>query len=155
MKRSRKRMTDIVLHEDLLVEELHAVRGELGRIDSKSSMLLGFAGGGLVLAATIQSAGIGGWLVRAGMGIASVSLVPLLAVVRPRIGPTGFPWHARHNPREVDSRLHMRHPDRWRSLQLTILSRLVLRKYRLLRTAVTLQMAGLLVSLAGALLLML
>jgi hypothetical protein len=153
-KRSKAGSGAAVLHDEVLVEELQAVHSELSRVDSKSSMLLGFAAGGLLLASAAHPVGVGGWLFRAGVGFAAASIVPLLAVVRPRLGPTGFPHHARRTVAELESELTGVDPRRWRSEQLIILSRIAVRKFKLLRVAAALQTAALLLALAGTVLAM-
>lgn len=146
----KSRVTDF--HEELLTEELEAVRGELGRVDSKASMLLGLAAGGLLLATAPQPPGFAGWLIKAGMGVAAASLVPLLAVVRPRLGATGFPHHARRSPAEIQTELAKANPRTFRSEQLIALSKIALRKFKLLRVAVILQVLALVVAGMGAML---
>ena len=160
MPKSTKRSTKTSLkqspaadaHDELMAEELEAVRSELSRVDSKSSMLLGLAAGGLLLATTGQPAGIGGWLIKAGMGGAAASIVPLLAVVRPRLGATGFPHHARRSVGEVQAELAKVNPRMWRSEQLIALSKIAVRKFKLLRIAVILQVLALVIASAGAML---
>jgi hypothetical protein len=142
------------LQDEVLVEELQAVHGELARVDSKSSMLLGFAAGGLLLATTGQPPGIGGWLFRAGAGFAAASIIPLLTVVRPRLGSTGFSHHARRTVAEIQSELSRVNPRRWRSEQLITLSRIAVRKFKLLRIAAALQIVALLLASAGTVLAM-
>ena len=154
MKRSTKKSPQADLQDEILVEELNAVHGELARVDNKSSMLLGLAAGGLLLATTGQPLGIGGWLFRAGVGFAAASVIPLLAVVRPRLGSTGFPYHARKTAEALQSELAKVNPRRWRSEQLITLSRIAVRKFKLLRIAVTLQAIALVLAAAGTLLVM-
>ena len=140
--------------DEILVEELEAVHNELGRVDNKSSMLLGFGAGGLLLGTTALPAGIGGWLFRAGLGFAAASIVPLLAVVRPRLGSGGFARHARRTVPEVESELSRVNPRTYRSEQLIALSRIAVRKFKLLRVAAGLQIVALVLTAAGALLFM-
>lgn len=151
-KRSSKTSAATEAHDEILVEELNAVHGELSRVDSKSSMLLGFAAGGLLLATTAQPAGLAGWLIKAGMGLAAASIVPLLAVVRPRLGSTGFPYHARRTIAQLQEELAKVDPRAWRSQQLLALSRIALRKFKLLKVASALQTLALIVASAGAIL---
>jgi hypothetical protein len=142
------------LHDEILVEEINAVHGEMSRVDSKSSMLLGFAAGGLLLSTAGQPAGLGGWLIKAGIGLAAASIVPLLAAVRPRLGSTGFPHHATRTIAQVRRELAKVNPNTWRVEQLIALSRIAVRKFKLLRVAAVLQTVALLVASAGALLVM-
>jgi hypothetical protein len=151
-KKSSKRSAEDELHDEILVEELNAVHGELSRVDSKSSMLLGFAAGGLLLATTTQPPGLGGWLIKVGVGLAAASIVPLLAVVKPRLGRGGFPHHARRTPAEIKAELAKVDPRTWRSEQLIALSRIAVRKFKLLRVAVATQTIALLIAAIGALL---
>jgi pycsar effector protein len=152
LKRSTKTSPGAEPHDEILVEELNAVHSELSRVDNKSSMLLGFAAGGLLLATTGQPQGIGGWLFKAGVGFAAASIIPLLAVVRPRLGSTGFPYHARRTVAEIESELANVNPRRWRSEQLIALSRIAVRKFKLLRVAAGLQTIALVLASVGTLL---
>ena len=142
-------------HEEILIEELNAVHGELGRVDNKSSMLLGFAAGGLLLASAVPPAGVGGWIYNLGIGLAAASIVPLLAVVRPRLGRGGFTHHAQRTPAEIQAELSKVNPRTWRCEQLIALSRIAVRKFKLLRLAAGLQTLALVVAGAGVLLVML
>jgi dienelactone hydrolase len=159
-KRSRKRSAkkrahaDVTMHDEIMVEELNAVHGELSRVDSKSSMLLGFAAGGLLLATAVPATGLGGLLIKAGTGLAAASIVPLLVVVRPRLGATGFPHHAVRTIAQIKAELAKVNPVTWRSEQLLALSRIAVRKCKLLRLATALQTLALVVACAGALLVM-
>ena len=158
-RRSSRRSTKASAGADqsqdaILVEELDAVHNELGRVDNKSSMLLGFAAGGLLLGTTALPTGVGGWLFRAGLGFAAASIVPLLAVVRPRLGSGGFARHARRTVTEVESELSKVNPRAWRSEQLIALSKIAVRKFKLLRVAAGLQIVALVLASTGALLLM-
>lgn len=141
-------------HDEILIEELNAVHGELGRVDSKSSMLLGFAAGGLLLATAAPPAGIGAWIMRAGMAFAAASIVPLLAVVRPRLGSGGFTHHARRTVEQIQAEMTKVSPRTWRSEQLIALSRIAVRKFKLLRVAAGLQIVALVLAGAGAVLVM-
>ena len=155
MKRSTKTSPGAEPHDEILVEELNAVHSELSRVDNKSSMLLGFAAGGLLLATSGQPTGIGGWLFTGGVGFAAASIIPLLAVVRPRLSrSTGFPSHARRSVEEIQSELAKVSPRRWRSAQLIALSRIAVRKFQLLRVAAALQIVALVLASAGILLVM-
>jgi hypothetical protein len=141
-------------HDEILIEELNAVHGELGRVDNKSSMLLGFAAGGLLLATTVPPVGLGGWLFTAGMGLAAASIVPLLSVVRPRLGSGGFAHHARRTAAQIQAELSKVDPRTWRSEQLIALSRIAVRKFKLLRIAAAMQTLALLAASVGAVLVM-
>jgi hypothetical protein len=156
-KRSTRRTEKAIedeRHDEIIVEELNAVHGELQRVDSKSSMLLGFAAGGLLLVTATQPAGLGGWLIKAGLGLAAASIVPLLAVVKPRLGRGGFAHHARRSVAEIRAELGKVDPRTWRSEQLIALSKIAVRKFKLLRVAVGLQTIALVVASAGAALLL-
>ena len=139
-------------HDEIVHEELAAVHAELERVDSKSSILLGFAAGSLLVASVPLPAGLGGLLIKAGVGLAAASIVPLLAVVRPRLGTGGFPRHARRTVAQVRAELSKVNPRIWRCEQLKVLSSIAVRKFKLLRLASTLQALALVVAGAGALL---
>jgi hypothetical protein len=153
-RKTRQAFPEHDIHDEIMVEELHAVHGELSRVDSKSSILLGFAAGGLLLTTAGIPPGPGGWLIKLGVGIAAASIVPLLFVVRPRLGSTGFPHHARRTVEQIRAELIKVNARTWRSEQLIALSRIAVRKCRLLKIAASLQTAALVVAAAGALLLL-
>jgi Pycsar effector protein len=142
--------------DDLLAEELAAVRGELARVDGKSSTLLALAAGGLAVAATTHPHSVlGAWLIRAAMFTTAVALVLVLFVVRPRLGRTGFFQHARRSAADTRTELAESDLHAWRSRELLVLSRIAVRKYELLRAAVTLQIIALVLVLVEGLTLML
>jgi hypothetical protein len=77
--------------------ELAAVRGELSRVDAKCGTLAGLAGA--ALAFLVTQTGHGPLAVRillgtAGAVMAAATMVLLLAVLRPRLGSTGFRRYA-------------------------------------------------------------
>jgi hypothetical protein len=150
-KKSAKKSAEDELHDEIIIEELNAVHGELSRVDSKSSMLLGFAAGGLLLATATQPPGLGGLLIKAGVGLAAASIIPLLAVVKPRLGRGGFAHHARRTAAEIKAELSKVDPRTWRSEQLIALSKIAVRKFKLLRVAVATQTVALLIASIGAL----
>jgi hypothetical protein len=136
---------------DLLVEELAAVRGELTRVDTKASMLLALAAGGMAVVATTDRRGLpAGLLVDAGMVTMALALLVLLWGVRPRLGTSGFLRHARGTADGVRAELTGCDVRTWRSRELTSLSRIARRKYELLRSAVDLLSIALVLILAGA-----
>ncbi|HEY0538241.1 MAG TPA: hypothetical protein VGD53_07720 [Actinoallomurus sp.] len=84
---------------DLLVEELAAVRGELTRVDTKASMLLALAAGGMAVVATTDRHDLpAGLLVDAGMVTMGLALLVLLGRCVPASGrglPPSRPRHRR------------------------------------------------------------
>jgi hypothetical protein len=137
---------------DLLTEELAAVRGELTRVDSKASMLLALAAGGMAVVATADQHRLAAvLLVNGGMVSVGLALVLLLSVVRPRLGVTGFLRHAGGTIDDVRAELTTCDADVWRSQELACLSRIARRKYELLRSAVDLLSLALALILAGLL----
>lgn len=137
---------------DLLTEELTAVRGELTRVDSKASMLLALAAGGMAVVATADHHRMAAVvLINAGMVSLGLALILLLSVVRPRLGVTGFLRHAGGTIEDVRAELTTFDADTWRSQELTCLSRITRRKYELLRWAVDLLSLALVLILAGTL----
>ncbi|GAB3452667.1 hypothetical protein GCM10027570_31110 [Streptomonospora sediminis] len=75
---------------DTAVEE---VRTELGRADSKASMLLALTGAAAAIVATsplITTETAGAWLARAGLAVLVTAVVVLLLVARPRLRSAPF-----------------------------------------------------------------
>ena len=125
--------------ETPLSAELAAVRGELPRVDGKCGTLAGLTMAGVAFLAT--QVGHGPVPVRvlmgaAGVVLAAATLVLLLAVIRPRMGSTGFRLYAQKTPATVGEAvadhaaaggLHER--------ELVAVSVIVNRKYLALRAA--------------------
>lgn len=140
----------------LLSSELAAVRGELTRVDAKSATLAGLAGVGLAFLVT--QTGHGPLAARLALAAAGTVLAAatelLLMVLRPRLGSTGFRRYAAMAPAEIRAlfaaavivngpddragRLPSGLVDGIEADDLQVLSDIVNRKYRALRTSVDL-----------------
>jgi Family of unknown function (DUF5706) len=104
-------MTHPTHAKELLTSQLAAVRGELTRVDAKCSTLVSLAGAALAFLVTQAH---GPLLVRVLLAAAGVTLagatVALLAVLRPRLGTTGFRRFAVMDSAEVRALFTVRHP---------------------------------------------
>jgi hypothetical protein len=135
----------------LLAGELAAVRGELTRLDAKCGTLVSLA-----LAATAflsTQVGHGPVVVRvlfglAGLPLAAATLVLLLAVLRPRLGSTGFCQYATQDTQQIRDHFHApktatgQASETAQITDLRILSRIAYGKYTQFRRAVDLTAAG-------------
>jgi hypothetical protein len=132
---------------------VETVRGELARVDAKAVLLLALAGGGLAVAATVLpgaaapgAARAVGWAAAAACA-AAVGL--LLWAVRPALHSSPGSWveHARRAGRQ-DRPTALRG---WAySDELAYLAAVALAKYRRVRAAVDLLLAGLVLAAAAA-----
>ncbi|MDS1271552.1 hypothetical protein RIF23_14730 [Lipingzhangella sp. LS1_29] len=122
-------MSTVSGDEISLDEQSRELREDLARSDAKASLLLAGEGALLAVLAAAQPSGPGQWAVVVGMVLMGVSAVLLLIAVRPRIGGpmlAGTPgwWPETHLGRR------------------DALARVARRKFRLLRAAVDLLVAG-------------
>lgn len=148
-------------HALLLSTELVGVRAELNRVDAKCQMLAGLSGAAAAFTAT-QVIGHGPAITRwmlglAGVVLAAATVLLLAAVIRPRLGVTGFCQYADLPYDDVEALFKHGRTDRRSAgtfdptaveaeevelIDLMALSRLVKRKYTWLRGAVDLSAAG-------------
>ncbi len=78
---------------DHLSDAVAEVRTELGRADSKASMLLALAGAGVAVVAStdlITGTEPAAWIVRAGLALLVGAVVVLLSTVRPKLAGAPF-----------------------------------------------------------------
>jgi hypothetical protein len=134
--------------DELLTEELAAIRGELLRIDNKSGTLLTLAAAGFALVASggPERGVVAGALLAAGLLAAGVAMLQLLFVVRPRLETAWSRRLAGDPSDEAAPGLRI-----WQRRELTMLSRIVLAKYRALRVAASLLMCALVLMVAAQL----
>lgn len=139
-----------------LDRELGDVNGQLGRADAKASTLLSLAGAGLALLVSLAGLHHGGVIGQIALDVAggatAAAVALLLSVIRPRLGPHGFPAHATI-PASGDllDHLHVTATPTERAAELRFLSRLAVTKYRRIRYATDLlTVAGLLLAVAVA-----
>jgi hypothetical protein len=135
------------LEDELLTEELEAVRGELLRVDQKSETLLTLAAAGFAVALTggRPHDALAGRLSAAGLLAAGAATMQLLLVVQPRLGAA---WSRRLTRERSGASAGLR---TWRCGELTALSRIVVAKYRMLRIAAYLLMCALALMVAAQL----
>jgi hypothetical protein len=144
-----------------LSEELAAVRGELARVDGKCATLAGLTGAAAAFTATQAGrsalVAVQALTVSAGLAFTAAALV-LLTVLRPTLGSGGFCQWATLSAAEIESRAAQRGEDarpggratigaartaRAEAAELLwILSVIAVTKYRRLRLAVDLAVAG-------------
>lgn len=136
-----------------LNEELSAVRGELARLDGKCSTLAGLAGAALAFVVTRATAHTPGLakvcLAGAGGALAASTVVLLAAILRPRLGRTGFNRYAERTPEEICKLLNDSDDDTDRARDLEILSHIARSKNRRLRMAVDLIVVAVVLLLAS------
>ena len=122
--------------------ELAAVRAELPRVDAKCSTLAGLTMAGLAFLSTQVSHGpmvVRVLMGAAGVVLAAATLVLLVAVIRPRMGTTGFRLYAGMSPERVRELFAEQVGAAGRQEHdLVVLSSITDRKYRNLRIAVDL-----------------
>jgi Pycsar effector protein len=125
-----------------LSAELAAVRAELPRVDAKCGTMTGLTMAGLAFLATQVTHGpivVRVLMGAAGVTLAAATLVLLLAVIRPRLGNTGFRLYARMSPEKVRELFADQAAAVGRQEQdLIVLATITDRKYRHLRLAVDL-----------------
>jgi len=122
--------------------ELAAVRAELPRVDAKCGTMTSLSMAGLAFVATQVTHGpmvVRVLMGAAGVVLAAATLVLLVAVIRPRLGTTGFRMYGRMSPEKVrelfaDPAAAVDHQER----DLIVLATTTDRKYRHLRIAVDL-----------------
>ncbi|MFI0724249.1 Pycsar system effector family protein [Streptomyces sp. NPDC021224] len=118
---------------------LATLRGELARADTKASVLLGLTGAALV------AIGSGGGIPATAMGVAATGVaaflaatVLLLLAVRPHLGGAGWPTWPTLSPDELHAAvLHGQY-----LAEVQVLASIAVAKFRRLRQAVHLVLAG-------------
>ncbi|MGY0065214.1 Pycsar system effector family protein (plasmid) [Streptomyces sp. LZ34] len=124
-----------------LIDARNRVASDLGRTDSKASILLAFQGAALAGIATLADKPIptpGRYIGAAAVAALVASTVLLLLVVRPRIGganghdQASFPYWATCTPEQIRTSL----ADLRLEHQTQVLSQIACRKHRLLQRAV-------------------
>lgn len=138
--------------ETPITMELAAVRGELARVDAKCGTLSALTMAGLAFLTTQVDHGpmpVRSLMATAGVLLAAATLV-LLAVIRPRLGSTGFRLYARIDPAALRHLLTDQDAAaRLAEHDLVTLSGIVNRKYRALAAAVALAAAAVLTTAAA------
>lgn len=148
------------VHAKVLESELAAVRGELARIDHKCATLVALSG--VVMAVVIPQIGrVSDSHVRTVMGVgvlvlAIAAVVMLVAILRPRLGTSGFQRWSAMTPRQIERMFTVGYHDpnpgtvhdrvQVSSLQpadLHFLSALVAKKQGWLRHAIDFMVGGL------------
>lgn len=127
-----------------ITNEITAVRGELTRVDAKCATLTGLSGAALAFLVTQINSPHTALTVRvllsaAGVVLAGATLVLLLAVLRPRLGSTGFRHFSKLTDQDIIEHFgNGKTAEKAQRDDLRILSGIANRKFLGLRIAVDL-----------------